>query len=237
MEVVRLKKSVVEEVVVDNRLYKIKIIDEPFYGDFDYYKKLLASCEEASINNFRPEGSDHKPKTTAKLVSCKNGLLGKFKVKDRYIVAKHIRYNSMVCEDSCVEIFIKPKDSKGYINFEFNCLGTIHSSYITDHRRTENGFKKWEKIPKKLGSEIITETTFNAPIETEIRDSLNWEVLFFIPFSLIEEYVGKLNFNSWRGNFYKCADKCSHPHWGAWNPVSKLNFHEPLDFGEFNFHH
>lgn len=233
---VRLKKSVAEEVVVGNQSYNIKIIKESFSGDFKDYIKLFNFSEKASINNFRSEGSDHKPETTAKLISCPNGLLGKFEVHDKYVIARHTEYNSMVCEDSCVEIFIKPNELKGYINFEFNCLGTIHCSYITDHRRTEDGFKKWEKIPKELGSKILLKTTHSVPIDSEIIDSIYWEVLFFIPFYLLEKYVGKLNFDSWRGNFYKCADKSSHFHWGAWNPVSKLNFHAPSDFGIFNFH-
>lgn len=31
----------------------------------------------------------------------------------------------------------------------------------------------------------------------------------------------------WRANFYKCADKTSHPHWLTWAPVDypKPKFH------------
>ena len=37
----------------------------------------------------------------------------------------------------------------------------------------------------------------------------------------------------WRGNFYKCADESSHPHWASWRPIGeKLDFHTPEFFGE-----
>jgi hypothetical protein len=41
----------------------------------------------------------------------------------------------------------------------------------------------------------------------------------------------------WRANFFKCADKTSHPHWLTWNqvvnPVPK--FHMPEYFGILEF--
>ncbi|MBF0230732.1 MAG: hypothetical protein HQK63_14285 [Desulfamplus sp.] len=41
----------------------------------------------------------------------------------------------------------------------------------------------------------------------------------------------------WRANFYKCADKTSHPHWLTWSPVDfpKPNFHIHESFGILKF--
>ena len=51
----------------------------------------------------------------------------------------------------------------------------------------------------------------------------------------MEQYVGRLcNLpgQTWRGNFYKCADRSSHPHWASWSPLGEpLNFHTPQFFG------
>ena len=39
----------------------------------------------------------------------------------------------------------------------------------------------------------------------------------------------------WRGNFFKCAEDISHPHWAAWSPVDEFNFHLPRCFGTIQF--
>jgi len=39
-----------------------------------------------------------------------------------------------------------------------------------------------------------------------------------------------------RGNFYKCAEDNSHPHWASWASMGgELNFHLPDRFGWFSF--
>jgi hypothetical protein len=41
----------------------------------------------------------------------------------------------------------------------------------------------------------------------------------------------------WKANFYKCADKTSHPHWLTWSPVDypTPKFHLPQFFGTLEF--
>ena len=41
----------------------------------------------------------------------------------------------------------------------------------------------------------------------------------------------------WRANFYKCADRTSHPHCLTWAPVDfpVPNFHLPRSFGVLEF--
>jgi hypothetical protein len=71
-------------------------------------------------------------------------------------------------------------------------------------------------------------------IEPEITTPVTWCAQFSIPMSLLENYTGSLgNFNgvTWHANFYKCADKTSHPHWVTWNPISATNYHLPECFG------
>jgi len=65
-----------------------------------------------------------------------------------------------------------------------------------------------------------------------------WTLRFYIPFAVFENYVGPLGEvagQSWRGNFFKCAEDCSHPHWAAWSPVDEFNFHLPRCFGTLRF--
>ena len=39
----------------------------------------------------------------------------------------------------------------------------------------------------------------------------------------------------WRGNFFKCVEENSHPHWASWSPVDEFNFHLPQCFGVLRF--
>ncbi|MCH8859253.1 MAG: hypothetical protein IID54_06710 [Proteobacteria bacterium] len=48
--------------------------------------------------------------------------------------------------------------------------------------------------------------------------------------------LAPLGSTNWRGNFYKCGDKTSHPHWGMWSPITnRLSFHQPALFGDLVF--
>lgn len=216
--------------------YFIKRVTENFSGDFEQFGLSLFSAYSATIDNFRPEGSCHYPVTNVKMIGCENGLIGEFEVDDQFVLCRNDEYNSLVCKDSCVELFIHPDRSKGYFNFEFNCCGTIHCSYIINPERTENGFKEFYKIPEDLGCKIIVDSSIKNIITNEIEEPIKWSLKFFIPFDIITNYVDQIDLTkTWYGNFYKCSDESSHPHWGSWNPVSELNFHAPADFGNFRF--
>jgi len=46
------------------------------------------------------------------------------------------------------------------------------------------------------------------------------------------EYAAAMSTKVFRGNFFKCGDETSHPHWASWSPISEeLNFHRPETFG------
>ena len=79
----------------------------------------------------------------------------------------------------------------------------------------------------------ITHTLPDLIIE-EITEPVEWQLGFFIPFSLMEKYVGSIENlmdQEWKGNFYKCSSGTSHPHWASWSPVDEKNFHLPHCFG------
>ena len=72
-------------------------------------------------------------------------------------------------------------------------------------------------------------------VEPEVVAPLAWRLAFFVPFAIMEPYVGGLSpaqARTWRGNFFKCADATSRPHWASWSPLSSRNFHLPECFGE-----
>lgn len=197
-------------------------------------------AESVDVNNFRPESSDHHPATNAKVLYDHTGLYIQFRVDDRFVMARQKGFNSSVCTDSCVEFFFQPFGKGGYFNFEQNCGGTILCYFIEDHTRGPGGFVKYSKLLAEELAQVEIFHTLPSLIEQEITEPVQWRLAIHIPFQVLEKYVGPINAATlsetpWRGNFYKCADKTSHPHWASWNPVPYLNFHWPDSFGQLLF--
>jgi hypothetical protein len=192
----------------------------------------------AEINLFHPDSSDHRPQTQVKIQYNNQGIYLLYKVKDRYVRSIYTDYNSKVNEDSCVEWFIQPPKSEGYYNFELNAGGTLHVNYIVDPERDSEGQRKdIRSIPEQHSKQIEVLSSLPKAIDPEIKEEITWFLALYIPFSFFKLYtpIKKINSSIWQGNLYKCGDKTSHPHWAAWSPVKKLNFHQPEYFGEFVF--
>ena len=195
-------------------------------------------AETLEIQHFRPEGSDHRPRTSARVLYGASGLCGIFQVQDRYVRCVRTQYHDAVWKDSCVEFFAQPKPDRGYFNFEFNCGGAFLCCYITDPTRAPDGFKDYVKVPAGIGQTIRVQTSLPQRVEPEITSSLVWTLSFFVPFALFEHYLvplGALPGQEWRGNFFKCAEENSHPHWASWSPVDEFSFHRPTCFGSLRF--
>jgi hypothetical protein len=195
-------------------------------------------AERAEIAHYRPESSDHHPAVQARLLWSPRGIHGLFQVQDRYIRAARTQFQGEVWKDSCVEFFVQPRTGTGYFNFEMNCGGTLLCSHVTDPTRVPTGLKQAASLPAELGSQVIIRSTLPRKVDPEIPTPCDWALAFFIPFTIFAPYVGNVSpaaGERWRGNFYKCAEDISHPHWGAWAPVDALNFHLPRCFGELVF--
>lgn len=190
------------------------------------------------IDRFRPESSDHRPRTRAKLVADHQGLYGIFKVQDCHVRSVHTGFQAPVYKDSCVEFFVQPRPDRGYFNFEFNCGGAVLASYITDPARTTDGFKAWEPLSPEDGRRIRVAHSLPAVVAPERIENTTWSLAFQIPLDILAAHVGPLRVKAgevWQANFYKCGDETSHPHWAAWCPVDELNFHLPRCFGQLRF--
>lgn len=193
------------------------------------------SAETLEISNFRAEGSNHRPRTLVRLLHEERAIHGIFRVQDRYVRCVRTEYHSEVWKDSCVEFFAEPKPGRGYFNFEFNCGGAFLCNHIVDPARAADGFKLFTKLPPDVGRRIQVRAQLPSIVEPEIIKPVTWTLQFFIPLAVFEEYIGALGDlkgQTWRGNFFKCAEDNSHPHWAAWSAVDELNFHLPRCFGE-----
>ena len=168
------------------------------------------------------------------------GVYIAFAVADRYVLCRRTERQAMVCRDSCVEAFLQPKPDKGYFNFETNCGGTMLAFYVTDPTHVPGvGLRAFELVADELLDRVRIEHSMPASVVEEIATPVEWTVKLFLPNAVFERYVGPLGppaERRWRGNFYKCADESSHPHWASWNPIgAELNFHETRYFGDIRF--
>lgn len=190
-----------------------------------------------SLDLFHPRSSDHHPRTQAKLLHDGKTIHVFFRVEDRYVLSTRTAYHDNVCRDACVEFFVQPRQGGPYFNFEINCGGTILLYCIS----TEAAFPDTRQVkvdPSWLQRLDIT-ASMPKTVETEITEPVTWSIGFRIPVALFEAYdqpIGDVSGKTWRGNFYKCASDCSHPHWMYWAPIGEpLSFHKPHVFAPLEF--
>jgi len=193
---------------------------------------------ELRVASYRPESSAHRPVTRAKLLYDVTSLYVQFRVHDRYVRCVNGGFGGPVWEDSCVEFFFQPAGVKGYFNLEMNCGGAFTCSYVEDPTRTGSGFARSTRLTEEQARRIGLRSSIPGVLREELPGPVAWSVSAAIPLSVVEAYAGPVGDpggQSWRGNFFKCADRCSHPHWGSWASVGDLDFHRPQDFGTLQF--
>jgi hypothetical protein len=196
--------------------------------------KEWKQADTMEITEFRAESSPHHPRTQARVLHSDAGVHGIFRVEDHYVRCVSTQFQDQVCKDSCVEFFFKPYPSPGYFNLECNCGGTALCYFITDASRGQKGFRQFVKLTPEDGQMIKVRGSMPKIVDPEIVGPTTWTLAFHLPYALLEKYAGPITRSAgteWRGNFYKCADATSHPHWGTWSPVPEHNFHMPDAFG------
>lgn len=221
--------------------YRVRHTERPpaFSGDWD--GGLWASAATARIDHFHPKSSPHRPRTEVKVLYDSSHLYLFFRVADRYVRCLTTRYQGPVSADSCVEFFVQPRPTGGYFNFEMNCGGTLLLYYIEDPRRVGNGFARYRPVDRAGLKGMRVYHSLPPVVEPEATDPVVWKLEYSIPLSLFEPYLGEsprpdAAGRPWRGNFYKCAEVNSHPHWAAWSPIGeRLDFHCPEHFGLLHF--
>ncbi len=195
-------------------------------------------AETAQLRHFRPEGSNHHPDTRFKLLYDDLGLYGLFQVNDRFVRCRASHFQDMVCHDSCIEFFIQPSGGTGYLNFEFNASGVMLCQLIRDPCRPDGTFRDARPLSAGEVKDIRVFHSLPERVDDEIREPVTYRLGFFIPFSLFSathHVPVPVPGSVWHGNFYKCADQTSHPHWSSFWPLNYLSFHTPNFFGPLHF--
>jgi hypothetical protein len=222
----------------DESLYSYTVMQSNKVHDInaEWDKKYWNKTTAISLDHYMGDKPKHFPKTRIKLRYDKDNIYVIFNVKDKYVKAVEKEINGKVWHDSCVEFFFCPglDIERGYFNFEANCKGVFLFQYHVDNGK-KSGFVSMAdcnnvKISHSLKRNVVQETI----------EPLNWSLEYCIPISVLKKYM-KVDVPGpgvrWRANFYKCADKSSHPHWLTWAFVDfpKPKFHLPEFFGWLHF--
>ncbi|MCF6284975.1 MAG: carbohydrate-binding family 9-like protein [Candidatus Hydrogenedentes bacterium] len=188
---------------------------------------------------YRTDLSNHRPKTQSKVLFDEKGIYIHFRVEDQYVRSVETKYHGKVWEDACVEFFVEPKPGRGYFNFEINCGGTMLLSYHENPEWKGDSLREPGAVPFELAQSVKIYHSMPKVVDPEVEEPTVWHVEYFIPFKVFEAYVGDLEGakgQTWRANFYKCAENNSHPHWASWSLIeTKLDFHQPEFFSEIRF--
>lgn len=167
----------------------------------------------------------YRPLVVASLAHDDEAIYASFIVRSKTIKGLYLNDQQAVCDDSCVEIFLKPEPEGEYWNLEFNCLGTMNAS----HRVSRT-------VSTKLTPEqCATVGRFpSMPRESfaEREGTATWELLVRIPLALMG--ISKDSFpKAIRGNIYACASGMKEPYYLSYFPVPfpKPNYHLPETFG------
>jgi len=216
--------------------YIVKKINKEINIDAKWDKAIWSDIDSIQLSNYMGSKPDHFPTVYVKMVYSDTDLFVIFKVMDRYVKSITEEYQGNVFEDSCVEFFFSPTNvpSKGYFNLETNC-GGMQLFHFNSYNKKKKVLIKNEDYKNIVVAHSLSK--INIP---EIKDSVTWFIEYKIPFEVISKYFTNDNPKSqtiWRGNFYKCGDETSHPHWLTWNKVENPtpNFHLPQFFGTLIF--
>jgi len=199
-------------------------------------KMPWSGIEPIQIKQFMGDKPEHFPFTQAKVAYDNTAIYVIFRVEDRYVKAVAGKNQGPVYLDSCVEFFFSPEDDikEGYFNLEMNCGGNMLFHHQMEPRT------KQTLISEEHIAQVEVAATLPEIVNPEIVEDTTWVVEYRIPFSVLSHYHSFSNPEAgsvWRANFYKCADKTSHPHWLTWSPIDlpRPNFHVPEYFGVLEF--
>lgn len=178
----------------------------------------------------------HRPAVQARVLYDDRFLHLLFRVQqDRGVKAVAQNYQEMVCRDSCVEFFVKPHPDRGYFNFEVNAGGCLLLHYTLGEGDPDSGIN----VPEELLQGMPIHHSLPRHIDPELDGPCDWTIEYAVPLSLFEHYTGPLGplaGQTWRCNFFKCADRTSRPHWALWSPISdRFSFHQTACFGKLVF--
>lgn len=169
------------------------------------------------------------PVTVFDIARGEDSLYIRFFCRGNSLCALNQLDGSPVHQDSCVAFFMKKPHESVYMTFYFNCLGVCNAARrISRVEKVSVGPDEYARIRRY--------STVRPPAFSEKRGLYSWELVVAVPFDIMGLNPDNLPEKIY-GNFYKCADGTTHPHYVSWSPIhlSEPDFYCPEYFGEICF--
>ncbi|OXM12994.1 carbohydrate-binding family 9-like protein [Paenibacillus herberti] len=190
-------------------------------------------ADTAEITHFLWMDNGYRPRTEAALTYTEHDLQLVFRVFEENPLLRFHSPNEPVYKDSCVEFFFQPAPDKDprYLNLEINAAGTRLLGIGTD--RDERTLLSPESHPP-----LLIETA--TGLHDEASGQTYWSVRATLPLQWVSDMFPDFRpvpGARMRGNFYKCGDETSLPHYGCWSEIKSAqpNFHLSKWFGTLQF--
>lgn len=170
----------------------------------------------------------YRPQVDIRAFHNDSHLFLEYQVREKCTMALETRNGCDVYKDSCVEFFVMPEGSDHYYNFEWNAIGTLSMS-----RRT--GRRDAIPAPMEVLDSVLASSTFGCKPFAEISGDNLWSLRVAIPCSaLFGDDLKTWRGASLKGNFYKCGDGLSCPHYITMFPIQtpSPDYHRPEFFRE-----
>ncbi len=168
----------------------------------------------------------YRPEVSFRIFHNDEFLFIEYEVDEKCTAALEVTDGNDVYKDSCVEFFVQPEGDGHYYNFEWNAIGTLCFS-----RRT--GRFDPEHASAAILEGVYKSSTYGRRPFEEIKGENRWSLRVAIPHgALFGGEIGTWHGARLRGNFYKCGDALSTPHYLTWAPISIPNpdYHRPEFF-------
>ncbi|NLJ41542.1 MAG: hypothetical protein GX352_08040 [Clostridiales bacterium] len=201
------------------------------FKEFGVTNEIWKEIDPVLIDEYPWDENGYKPRVEVRFLYTESALHLHFTSFEKEILARYKNMNEPVYTDSCVEFFFNadPKKDNRYFNFEINAIGTLLLGFGSNR-------------DDRIMVEDVFQDLFNikSSVDRDKADQYSddqWILEFSIPYSFIEKYYGKQNFEAgkkMKGNFQKCGDNTKFPHYGCWNRIDipEADFHRPEYFGE-----
>ena len=173
-----------------------------------------------------PEEFPYRPRVDVRICHNDSHLFLEYSVSEKCTRALETVNGCDVYKDSCVEFFVMPEGSDQYYNFEWNAIGTLCMS-----RRP--GRQNATPAPDGVLNSVLSSSTCGCKPFSEISGDNHWVLRVAIPCSaLFGDALKTWQGASLKGNFYKCGDGLSCPHYITMFPIQtpSPDYHRPEFF-------
>jgi hypothetical protein len=185
----------------------------------------IIPIEEVNWNDF-----PYRPDVSVQIAYNENELFLRYKVNEQSVKAEITEHNGPVWTDSCVEFFLSPEGNDEYYNLEMTCIGTALLGF------RKKGEPAIHATAKQIESIRRISSLGHSPFPEQIMNT-HWDITIAIPWEAFFKHTLKPQGKKMRGNFYKCGDNLSVPHFVSWTRIKteKPSFHVPECFGGLEF--